>query len=284
MRKITQTDVNTYYTNSNWVYQFFYYSYETLSMHHGFWNSHTKTIHEASLNVNDVVAQLAGCNKSKRVLDAGCGVGGTAIYLAKKYGCHVEGITINPPQVVKANNYAAKKGVSDLVSFSVGDYTKTKFADNTFDCVYAIESVCYSLPKLAFTKEAFRILKPNGKLIIVDGYIKRQAKNRFERKLTQDYLQAFALSEAASEADMKKALVDAKFKEIRAINKLKEVEPTINYIYKLAKRFEWFVTLIKPLPFGFTQGVVANYTALTLEMEAHKLGMFDYYVHVATKK
>lgn len=284
MRKITQVDVNQYYTNSNWVYQFFFYSYESLSMHHGFWDSTTKTVHEASLNENDFVAQQAGCSKNKRILDAGCGVGGTAIYLAKKYGYHIDGITLNPPQVIKANNYAAKKGVSDLVTFSAGDYTKTKFADNTFDCIYAIESVSHSPSKLTFAKEAYRILKPNGKLVIADGYVKRKAKNDFEKKLVLDYQEAFALPEASSETDMKKALVDAKFKEIRAINKLKEVEPSIDYIYNLAKKFEWFVLLIKPLPFGFTKAVVANYIALTLEMKAHQIGMFDYFVHVATKK
>lgn len=283
MKKLTQADVNEYYTNSNLVYKLFFYSSNSLTMHHGFWDSKTKDVHQAALNENDFVAKLASCNKDLKILDAGCGVGGTAIYLAKKYHYSITGITLNSPQVKIAQQHAKKNEVSDLVSFSTADYTQTQFADNTFDCVYAIESVSHSPSKLAFTNEAFRILKPGGKLVIADGYVKRQPENSLERKLLYSYQLAFALPEASMENDMTNALQKSGFIHVQGHNKLKEVEPSIYFIYNIAKKYEYLVKLLRLIPFGFTKGLVSNYTALKIELVAHKLGMFDYFVHVAEK-
>ena len=54
----------------------------SLAMHAGFWDAKTKTLHEALINENKILASIAHIKAGDYVLDAGCGVGGSSIYLA----------------------------------------------------------------------------------------------------------------------------------------------------------------------------------------------------------
>jgi len=71
------------------------------------------------------------------VLDAGCGVGGSAIWLAREKGAHVTGITITPHQVDAANKNAQRHKVADKVRFERRDFTATGYPDASFDVVWA---------------------------------------------------------------------------------------------------------------------------------------------------
>lgn len=252
-------------------------------MHHGFWDVGVENIHQASLVENDFVARVAKISAGKKILDAGCGVGGTAIYLAKKYGVSVTGVTLNQAQVEEGNRNARRNGVEKRVNIEQGDYTKTRFGDKSFDVVYAIESVSHAPTKAAFVKEAHRILKPGGVLVVADGYLKRIPKTRTEKKLMKKYCEAFALPEAVTASFMTRVIKRIGFKDVETINKLKAVEPSVKHIYKTAKRFELLLNLLSIFPLDFVKGGKRNYVASVLEYEAHKMGLFDYAVHVGRK-
>lgn len=102
-------ETKTYYNSSQWLYRTFFYNLRSLGKHHGFWDRDTKNIHEAMLNENQVIIDLANIKSSQNVLDAGCGVGGTAIYIAKKTGANVCGISVIPKEIRLAKKYAQKK-------------------------------------------------------------------------------------------------------------------------------------------------------------------------------
>lgn len=97
------------------------------------------------------------------VLDAGCGTGLTACFLAKKVGCRITGIDVNPEMIEKARLRAEKEGVSGLVRFEVADVYQLPFQANYFDLVMA-ESLTVFLNKDKVYREFFRVLKPGGKL------------------------------------------------------------------------------------------------------------------------
>lgn len=97
------------------------------------------------------------------VLDAGCGSGLTACYLAKTTGCKIVGIDLNPQIVEKACQRAVKEGVSHLVEFRVADVYKLPFDDNCFDLVMA-ESITVFLDKTKVYREFSRVLKPEGRV------------------------------------------------------------------------------------------------------------------------
>lgn len=140
-----------------------------LGLHGGFYDDTHRTHGQAQEHMWEVVADLAPVKPEDQVLDAGCGVGGGSIWLAEHRQAHVVGVTVSPKQVQIANRYAERRGVSHRVHVVCGDYTNTGFEDESFDVVYAVESVCYTPHKFDFFHEAFRVLKPGGHLVMVDG-------------------------------------------------------------------------------------------------------------------
>ena len=100
---MAQSDkVIQYYQATQRDYQWFWMSSNSLAMHFGYYDETVHT-HEASLlKMNEVLARYAQISSQDHILDAGCGVGGSAIWLAHVLGCHVQGITLVPEQVEQA--------------------------------------------------------------------------------------------------------------------------------------------------------------------------------------
>ena len=135
---------------------------ETLSIHRGLWGPDTKTTREGLERANRTLAQGCRLDPGKRVLDAGCGVGGTAIALAQEYGVRVTGLTNCGPHVAVAAQKAQERGVGHLVEFLKGDFMDLPFADESFDVVLNQESFCYAVDKPAYLRGVYRVLKPDG--------------------------------------------------------------------------------------------------------------------------
>lgn len=131
--------------------------------------------------------------KPLKVLDVGCGIGGTTRYLADKYGpgTEVTGITLSPNQVARAQELAAAKGLSNT-NFQVMDALDMSFPDNSFDVVWACESGEHMPDKKKYVEEMARVLKPGGKLVVATWCQRDDTKVPFmpqERK-TLDFLYA----------------------------------------------------------------------------------------------
>lgn len=69
----------------------------------------SKSFPESLLRMNEVMIETAGIKPTDKVLDAGCGVGGSSIFMASVLGCNVTGITLSKRQVQQANENAAKR-------------------------------------------------------------------------------------------------------------------------------------------------------------------------------
>jgi len=102
----------------------------------------------------------------RRVVDVGCGLGGSSRYLAKKYGAHVEGITLSTWQAERATTLTAAEGLSDKVAFQVADALDQPFPDGHFDLVWAMESAEHMADKEKFMQELVRVSAPGGLIII----------------------------------------------------------------------------------------------------------------------
>ncbi|CAF2875610.1 unnamed protein product [Rotaria sp. Silwood2] len=99
-----------------------------------------------------------------KVLDIGCGVGGPLRRIAYLTGAHITGITISQYQVQRATVI----GVPANCQFIQGDFMDLPFENNSFDHVYAIESVCHAPEKSKCFAEVFRVLKPGGSFVGYD--------------------------------------------------------------------------------------------------------------------
>lgn len=160
-----------YYKDTENAYKDSWDLANSLSIHYGYWDDKVRSFPQSLLRMNEVMIEAAEIKRSDKVLDAGCGVGGSSIFLASVLGCKVTGITLSERQAEQAAANAKQKGVEDLVDFKTMDYCATDFPDAGFDIVWGCESICYAEDKEQFVKEAYRLLKPGGRLVVADGFV-----------------------------------------------------------------------------------------------------------------
>mmetsp|Transcript_17996 Transcript_17996/g.24933 ORF Transcript_17996/g.24933 Transcript_17996/m.24933 type:complete len:376 (+) Transcript_17996:67-1194(+) len=130
-----------------------------------------KNFIEAKYDFIDEMMKLGGISPhldaGAKVLDVGCGVGGTSRYLAKALGpkADVTGITLSPNQVKRATELAKEQDVPNA-KFTVMNALEMDFPDNSFDIVWACESGEHMPDKEAYINEMMRVLKPGGKYVM----------------------------------------------------------------------------------------------------------------------
>lgn len=220
-----------YYDQTELHYKLIWDLARSLSMHYGYWDKSTTNFSQALLNINKVLARRIGLSKKDSVLDAGCGVGGSAIYLAKEIGCQVTGITLSTDQVEKAQKYALGQGVSNLVNFQKRDFTRTNFPKNSFDVVWAIESICHTANKKAFAKEARRIIKSKGRLVIADFFKTPKKLLPREKSILNRWASGWALPSFSKVADLKAILKEAGFVNIKNTDETVHVRPSSKRLF-----------------------------------------------------
>jgi tocopherol O-methyltransferase len=138
-------------------------------IHHGYWIRGDESKEIAQIQMIEHLAQLAGMKRGMRVLDIGCGFGGTSVYLAKTYGARATGITISPVQVQMAKDAAAKARVD--ANFLLMDAEEMRFAE-PFDLLWSVESISHYHDPGKFFVSAAKLLKPGGYFAITDWFQK----------------------------------------------------------------------------------------------------------------
>lgn len=104
----------------------------------------------------------------KRVLDIGCGIGGPAFALARKYGAHVTGIDLEPQLVARATRRAAELRLSRETEFRTVKLGDLPFPDRSFDLVFTSGALTQTEDKAGIASECLRVLKPGGGLTCYD--------------------------------------------------------------------------------------------------------------------
>src|SRR5436190_13901128 len=102
-----QRDAIVAYYDQTWLdYRLLWLNRRTLSVHFGYSDATTRGHADGLLKMNQVLADRAGIQPGARVLDAGCGVGGSSIWLAQARGAKVVGITPVASPVARARGFA----------------------------------------------------------------------------------------------------------------------------------------------------------------------------------
>lgn len=230
----TKAQVVSYYEGTIFDYGLFWHSPNDLAIHYGFSDETTRSHSDRLLNENKFLANTAKIKSADYILDAGCGVGGSTIWLVKNYGARVVGIAISPSQIDRAKVNAERAGVNKLTEFYEMDYHATNFPNAAFDVVWAIESLCHSPDKSRLFKELYRILKPGGRLIVADGFQKNKATNPEDQKVFDDFIYGLAVYQTTFYNEFHDGLVAAGFRNIQRWDKTQAIIPSAKKIHRLA--------------------------------------------------
>ncbi len=109
--------------------------------------------------------------EGKEILDIGSGLGGPSICLVSQHSAgRVVGIDLEPLNVERANNYAAKAGVSDGLTFQTVDGGSLPFEDESFDIVFSKDAITEAPNKEDIFLESYRVLRPGGWVAMSDWF------------------------------------------------------------------------------------------------------------------
>lgn len=146
-----------------------------------------------------------------RVLDAGCGRGGTALRLHEDKGCKIEGITIAGYQAKFANEVTARRGFQSGIHFKEMDMLNLGYPENSFDHVFTNETTMYVVNLRQLFAEFRRVLKEGGKYTLATWCINQDygPDNPYVEPINKHYGVVMH-----TEAEYKQALTGAGFEII----------------------------------------------------------------------
>jgi tocopherol O-methyltransferase len=271
-----------YYDQCHVDYKILWRSHRNLCIHFGYFDDEHSDHETALPNMNRVLASRVGITSEDSVLDAGCGVGGSSIWLAENRGAKTCGINIQPLHLRLAREEATRRGIEHLVRFEERDYCDTGFDPGTFDVVWALESVCHCEDKGTFIIEAYRVLKPGGRLVVADFFQFEADLDAAERERMRLWLDGWALPHLAHIDEFREGLRSAGFAHIVCDDITANVMRSSRRIYKASRII---LPMSKPLEIlgvrskRQTANVIASHHQYTTLRD----GLWGYAVFTATK-
>lgn len=157
----------------------YYHSLWGEHLHHGYWVRGDESKETAQLQLIELLARLAEVKPGSRVLDIGCGFGGSSLFLARQYKVAATGITISPVQVEMATRAAAKENLD--ATFLLMDAEVMHFS-GTFDLLWSVESISHYQDLAEFFSSAANYLKPGGTFALTDWFRKENLAVAERRK------------------------------------------------------------------------------------------------------
>lgn len=148
-------------------------------IHHGYWISGDESKEKAQEQLTDLLCERADVKNGMKILDVGCGTGGSSIYLAKKYKAQVTGITISPKQIEIARNLAKIRNTDP--QFLLMDAENMAFNEK-FDLVWSIEALSHLSNQEKYFSDAADLLPSGGKFALTDWFKKADLSPEQERE------------------------------------------------------------------------------------------------------
>ena len=196
-------------------------------IHHGLWTG-DESSQQAQCQLVDTLADLARVEGRDSVVDIGCGMGGSAIRLAQRYGCDVTGVTLSPVQRRWAAVSARLKRQRKRTRFIAADAEQIEFPANQFDIVWSIECTEHLYDKPAFFRNAAGWLRPGGRLAICVWFEGEHLPLPDRRQQVEEVCQRFVCPSLATQNDYAGWMTDAGL----------EVEQCLDWTDRAAKTWE----------------------------------------------
>lgn len=185
------SNVRKYYDQNTRLFLAFHRSEKAENIHRALWTENVQTLEQAlhvtNERIRDEIESVAPLNA--RIADLGCGVGAGLMYITKclnKPDLAI-GITLSSVQARLAGQFCRQAGLDNKILFAESDFTAVPLMDRSLDAAFSVEAFVHSPTPEHFFQEASRLLRPGGKLIVVDDF---QAERPLSAPETE-WLQAF---------------------------------------------------------------------------------------------
>lgn len=217
------------------------------AIHRQIWAPGVQNIHQAFEYLNHLTAKAIepalALHVPARVLDLGCGVGGSAIWLVQRLPLVVVGVTNSAVQQQLAVERSRRLGLEGRCQFILADFTHLPPLE-LFNAAYAIESFVHAAEARRFFDQASTCLVRGGRLIICDDFLHPQALELTPRSAPWRCLQRFKkdwhiLNLSTPEATVELAR-EAGFRLVESIN----LTPHLRQFYPAVLQAIYWITQI----------------------------------------
>ena len=259
------------------------------NMHFGYYRAGMNPLNrEAMLEQlnREVINHLhLSSNTAPRVLDMGCGVGATLRTIAALHPtAELHGITLVPWQVEQGRRINLARPATAGIHLALADYEDTKFPSQSYDAVYAIESSCYGTgaDKSRLLREAHRLLRPGGRLVIADGFVGPGKFRGPQQAIFRKLCNCWVIDALGDIRALSSTLRQAGFQDIGIENIQARVAPSVLHVPFVTLKF-----LLTQVLFGPREMTPARWNnvlaPLLLPFVGFPLGPLTYYLVSATR-
>lgn len=245
-------------------------------IHHGLWEGN-ESPSVAQQHLTETLAELARVKKGDKVLDVGCGMGGSTMHLART-GCDVTGVTLSPVQRRWAATESWFRGLASKTRWMCADAETLEFPKETFDLLWSIECTEHLFDKAGFFKKAARWIKPTGRFAICAWLAGDRTDPEAVQKV-QDVCEGFFCPSLGTASDYCEWFTDAGL----------VVEQNIDWTDRVAKTWEICDARVRSSGVRRLAKWIDRETVLFLDrfktiLEAYQDGSMRYGCFIATKK
>lgn len=252
-------------------------------MHHGYYGADgqvRKERRQAQVDLIEALLRWSKIQSVERLLDAGCGVGGSARYLAGRFGAEALGVTLSPVQGTAAQRLNEEAGLEDRVRVEVRDMMKVAPQEGPFDLIWSLESAEHIEDKPGLMEHFYQLLRPGGRLIMATWCHRDLPPqlSQMEEKLLEKLYRIYNLPPMVSIARLEKLTEQAGFRDVATSDWSRAVAPFWRAVIRSALDIRNFSLLLQT-----GRSTVMGAWAMRYMSKGYRQGLIRYGVLQARK-